>query len=481
MFDDNAIVNPVPYRAQHGHVDHYLNVPGIPGPIESGWESAPNGETVGFSRTSVLPSGTCHKAIDYTFFQTFGDIPSSTVFGTFTIEFSGMDDGSRITIFNSVNPGGVVVPGSYVFLNQSSTIDLSSVVVAGETNRVVITQIDDCPVGNNLITANINLNGSVLSLNEDPSLGASDVSVNEGSTADNGGSITDSDGDSVALSALPGSVVNNNDETWSWTGAGNELDNGTYDVTITGDDGNGGTNEVTFTVTVNNVAPMVVSGIADVTIGSGETVVLNAGFTDAGVDDTHAAIVDWGGATGSPSVSDTSGSAAGTVSDSHQFFGLGENLVTVTVSDLDGGTSEDETFTVTVVRAPIDIDVKPGSDVNPLNLNGNGVVPIAVLGRAGFDVSDLIPSTVLAGVDGDNASPVNGGHIEDVNGDGIDDYVFHFREYQLGVAVGTPALSEVEIILTAEGLSGVFFAGSDWVRINPNNSKSKGKCGKGPK
>ena len=29
-----------------------------------------------------------------------------------TISFSGMDDGSRVTIFNSVYPGGFVIPGS---------------------------------------------------------------------------------------------------------------------------------------------------------------------------------------------------------------------------------------------------------------------------------------------------------------------------------------------------------------------------------
>ena len=48
------------------------------------------------------------------------------------------------------------------------------------------------------------------------------------------------------------------------------------------------------------------------------------------------------------------------------------------------GGSDTETFNFTVVAVPISIDVKPGSDVNSLNLNGNGVVPIAVLGSLLF-------------------------------------------------------------------------------------------------
>jgi len=124
----------------------------------------------------------------------------------------------------------------------------------------------------------------------------------------------------------------------------------------------------------------------------------------------------------------------------------------------------------------VDIDVKPGSDVNPLNLNGNGVVPIAVLTTDDFDATTIDPSTVLAGVNGDNAAPHHNGHVEDVDGDGDLDMVFHFREWELGIDSSTAeALDIVPLLLTGVTISGVFFEGTDTVRINPNNGNSKDK------
>lgn len=38
-----------------------------------------------------------------------------------TIAFNGMDDGSRVTIFNSQYPGGLVIPGSYVYLGGTDS------------------------------------------------------------------------------------------------------------------------------------------------------------------------------------------------------------------------------------------------------------------------------------------------------------------------------------------------------------------------
>ena len=43
------------------------------------------------------------------------------------------------------------------------------------------------------------------------------VEVDEGQTANKTGTVNDSDGDTVSLSADVGSVVNNNDGTWSWS------------------------------------------------------------------------------------------------------------------------------------------------------------------------------------------------------------------------------------------------------------------------
>ena len=134
------------------------------------------------------------------------------------------------------------------------------------------------------------------------------------------------------------------------------------------------------------------------------------------------------------------------------------------------------------------VDVRPGT----LNLNGNGVVPIVVFGSADLDVSLIDLNTVLAGVDLDSddvvdapgAAPVHNGHlghIDDVDDDGVDDIMFHFREYQLGIPVDTPGNTILSILVTARLNDGTPVGGTDDVRIAPNNAQARNKGGKGPK
>jgi hypothetical protein len=150
--------------AQHGDTCEY-DVVTIPDAADPGWRAAPDPDTIAFS---IFPSRVCQAPIgclaygDFTHFQTFVDIPANVAVTQFTISFSGMDDGSRVSIFNSAHPGGFVVPGSYVFLGGSGTTDLSALVVSGESNRVVVTQVDDCCIENNLRSAVVVLNGQVV-------------------------------------------------------------------------------------------------------------------------------------------------------------------------------------------------------------------------------------------------------------------------------------------------------------------------------
>ena len=70
----------------------------------------------------------------------------------------------------------------------------------------------------------------------------------------------------------------------------------------------------------------------------------------------------------------------------------------------------------------VDIDVKPGSDRNPINLNANGVIPITIFTTADFNASWVDVSTVqFAG------ASVAHWAFEDVDGDGQLDLVLHFR------------------------------------------------------
>jgi hypothetical protein len=107
--------------------------------------------------------GYCLRSLDFTYFQTFVTIPKNTSVSEFKVTFGQVDDGARAYVFNSANRNGAFIPGGDIVLWGSPvTANLSSLVVPGEVNRVVIVQFDDCPVGNNLVNAQVVVNGTVI-------------------------------------------------------------------------------------------------------------------------------------------------------------------------------------------------------------------------------------------------------------------------------------------------------------------------------
>jgi hypothetical protein len=105
----------------------------------------------------------------------------------------------------------------------------------------------------------------------------------------------------------------------------------------------------------------------------------------------------------------------------------------------------------------VDIDIKPGSDPNSINLKSKGVVPVAVLTTPDFDASTVDPSTVWFA----DARPVRW-TLEDVDGDGDVDMLFHFNTQELGLG---PCSTEATLIGTAG--SGQPIEGTDSVNIVP--------------
>ena len=87
------------------------------------------------------------------------------------------------------------------------------------------------------------------------------------------------------------------------------------------------------------------------------------------------------------------------------------------------------------------IDIRPGSTTNPINLSSAGVVPVAMITSDTFDATTVAPSTVCFGdADGpterDCTESHGKGHLEDVNGDGRPDQLFHFKVRQTGIDAG---------------------------------------------
>ncbi|GMQ45642.1 hypothetical protein [Vibrio sp. 10N] len=82
----------------------------------------------------------------------------------------------------------------------------------------------------------------------------------------------------------------------------------------------------------------------------------------------------------------------------------------------------------------VDIDIKPDSNVNPVNHKSKGKIPVAVLTTDTFDAAAVDPTTVTFGPDG--ATPAHGGHMEDVDLDGDLDLILHFKTQDTGIQCG---------------------------------------------
>ena len=105
----------------------------------------------------------------------------------------------------------------------------------------------------------------------------------------------------------------------------------------------------------------------------------------------------------------------------------------------------------------VNIDIKPGSYPNSINLKSKGVVPVAVLGSDTFDASTVNPSTVLFA----GAAPVRW-TMEDVNNDGYMDMLFFFNTRDLSLIGGS-----TEATLIGATVGGQSIQGTDTVNIVP--------------
>jgi nitrous oxidase accessory protein NosD len=115
----------------------------------------------------------------------------------------------------------------------------------------------------------------------------------------------------------------------------------------------------------------------------------------------------------------------------------------------------------------VEIDIKPGSDPNSINLSSAGVVPIAILSTATFDAATVDPDTVsLAGAKVRMVGKSNKYlcHDDDVNQDGLIDLVCQVQTVQLLIEEG-----ESTAVMEAKTYDGITLRGEDTIRIVPDN------------
>jgi hypothetical protein len=109
------------------------------------------------------------------------------------------------------------------------------------------------------------------------------------------------------------------------------------------------------------------------------------------------------------------------------------------------------------------IDIKPGDKPNCFNNDGNGVIPVAIYGSPGLDVTQIIlPSTRLQGMPvathGPDSTPAT--DLTDLNKDGFPDLVVQIQDM-----AGTFGAGASYATLTAQLADGRVIWGLDTVCV----------------
>jgi PKD repeat protein len=171
------------------------------------------------------------------------------------------------------------------------------------------------------------------------------------------------EGSAVAFDASTSTDPDGDALTFNWnfgdggTGSGATAshvfaDNGAYTVTLTVDDGRGGSASTSRVVTVTNALPLItaMSGPADPR-EPGTALTVTGSFSDAGRADTHVSRIDWGDGSASAG---TVSSSPGAFSGSHNFGAAGTYTVTAVVTDKDGGSATRSVSVVIAAKPPVD-------------------------------------------------------------------------------------------------------------------------------
>jgi hypothetical protein len=120
----------------------------------------------------------------------------------------------------------------------------------------------------------------------------------------------------------------------------------------------------------------------------------------------------------------------------------------------------DDLVCAIAVEIEVDIDIKPGSYPNSINLKSSGKVPVAILTTDDFDAYDVDPvSCVFAG-----AYPLRW-NMEDVDYDGDYDILFHFMTQELDLTK-----ESTEATMECETIDEVPIIGTDSVNIVPKDN-----------
>lgn len=234
----------------------------------------------------------------------------------------------------------------------------------------------------------------------------------EGDTLSSSGAFADEDGDTLTLNAdnAVGTFTANGNGTWTWSLATTD-DVASGIITVTADDGNGGTITDDFNYSAVN-APPVLGSVAP-TASSACGVNLSVDFADAGSGDTHTSSIDWGDST---ATSDTDPDTS-PITGSHTYTSAGTKTITVTVTDDDlGSDSETGSFATKNIPSAMLAPINTGAGVprSVFKLGSTIPVKITVSDCGGNSVTSLVPSVQLQKSDSTVEGSVNEPQIFEV-------------------------------------------------------------------
>ena len=110
------------------------------------------------------------------------------------------------------------------------------------------------------------------------------------------------------------------------------------------------------------------------------------------------------------------------------------------------------------------LDIRPGSDDNPVNSKSNGALPVAIYGSEEIDVTEIdLATLMLEGMSlREKGNSGKLGSFEDINGDSILDLLLHFDLSELAFNASTDMYT-----LSGAMLDGMALEGFDSIRAVP--------------